>query len=68
MTLEWAGLRIRNWHRSLSAHMDAYLSAGFILRRYLEPVPEDKSLRDDPRFESWFRVPSFDVMVWEKSA
>jgi SAM-dependent methyltransferase len=67
MTLEWAGLRIRNWHRPLSAYMDAYLGAGLTLRRFIEPVP-DESLRGDPQFESWFRVPTFDVMVWEKAA
>jgi SAM-dependent methyltransferase len=68
MTLEWAGLRIRNWHRPLSAYMDAYLSAGFILRRFLEPAPQDESLRDDIRYESWFRVPTFDLQVWQKPA
>lgn len=66
MTLAWAGLRIRNWHRPLSAYMDAYLSAGFILRRFLEPAPQDQSLRDDIRYESWFRVPTFDLQVWQK--
>jgi len=66
LTLEWAGLRIRNWHRPLSAYMDAYLGAGLTLRRYLEPVPEDTSLAEKPRFESWFKVPTFDLMVWEK--
>jgi SAM-dependent methyltransferase len=65
--LEWAGLRIRNWHRPLSAYMDAYLSAGLTLRRYLEPMPADASLRNNPRFESWFSVPTFDVMLWEKT-
>lgn len=65
LTLEWAGLRIRNWHRPLSAYLEAYLGAGLTLRRYLEPMP-DESLRGDPRFESWFRVPTFDAMVWQK--
>jgi len=67
MTLEWAGLRVVNWHRPLSAYMDAYLSAGLTLRRYLEPVPPDDSLRHQPRFEAWYRVPNFDLMVWEKT-
>lgn len=66
LVLEWSGIRIRNWHRPLSAYMKAYLQAGLILRHYLEPVPDDQSLRDDPRFEDWFRVPLFDVMVWKK--
>jgi SAM-dependent methyltransferase len=65
--LEWEGMRIRNWHRPLSAYMDAYLSAGLILRSYLEPVPTDESLRNDDYFEDWFRVPIFDVMLWEKA-
>ena len=65
VTLEWAGLRIRNWHRPLSDYMHAYLGAGLVLRRFIEPHP-DESLRNDPRFESWFRVPTFDVMVWQK--
>jgi hypothetical protein len=66
MTLEWAGLRIRNWHRPLSAYMEAYLSAGFTLRAFLEPKPQDESLRNDVRYESWFRVPTFDLQVWQK--
>jgi hypothetical protein len=45
--------------------MEANLGAGLALRRYLEPMP-DESLRGDPRFESWFRVPTFDTMVWQK--
>ena len=66
VTLEWAGLRIRNWHRPLSAYMEAYLNAGFTLRRFLEPKPQDESLRNDIRYESWFRVPTFDLQVWQK--
>jgi hypothetical protein len=46
--------------------MDAYLSAGFQLRRFLEPKPQEESLRADPRYESWFRVPTFDLQVWQK--
>jgi hypothetical protein len=42
--------------------------AGFTLRHYLGPAPEDASLRDDPRFEDWYRVPLFNVMLWEKPA
>ena len=66
IVLEWAGMRILNWHRPLSAYMDAYLDAELTLRHYLEPMPPDDSMRDDPRFEDWYRVPNFDVMVWQK--
>jgi hypothetical protein len=48
--------------------MEAYLRAGFILRSYLEPQPEDLSLKDNDRYEDWFRVPNFDVMLWQKAA
>lgn len=64
---EWAGMKIVNWHRPLSAYMSAYLSSGLILQEFLEPVPEDESLRHHPDFEDWFRVPLFNVMKWRKS-
>lgn len=66
ITFNWRGHELTNWHRPLSAYMDAYLSSGLTLRRYLEPVPDDQSLRDDPKFEDWFRVSEFTVMRWEK--
>ena len=50
----------------LSAYMQAYLSANLILRRFLEPVPPDDSLRNNPRFEDWYRIPEFTVMRWQK--
>jgi hypothetical protein len=63
---EWCGVRIRNWHRPLSAYMQAYLGAGLTLSEFLEPVPADNRLRDDPYFEDWYRVPLFTVMKWQK--
>ena len=66
--LEWADMRIVNWHRPLANYMAAFLGAGLILRDFLTPVPEDQSLRDDPQTEDWFRVPLFNVMRWEKPA
>lgn len=65
---EWAGMRIVNWHRPLSAYMQAYLGAGLELRAFLEPVPADESLRDLNWAEDWFRVPLFTVMNWQKPA
>jgi len=66
IVLEIGGIHIVNWHRPLDAYMSAFLGAGLILRSFLEPVPKDGSLRDDPRFEDWYRVPLFNVMRWEK--
>ncbi|MDP9237693.1 MAG: class I SAM-dependent methyltransferase [Chloroflexota bacterium] len=59
-------IRITNWHRPLSAYMSAYLDAGLVLRSFLEPVPDDQSLRNDDFYEDWFRVPLFNVMKWQK--
>ncbi len=65
-TYEWLGIKIVNHHRPLSAYVAAYLGAGLQLREFLEPVPTDEALRDDPNSEDWFRVPEFNVMVWER--
>jgi hypothetical protein len=48
--------------------MDAFLGAGLVLERFLEPVPADESLRDDPYWEDLFRVPDFLAMRWRKPA
>ena len=64
--IEWEGRRVVNWHRPLSAYVRAFLAAGLELRDFLEPAPLTDALRDDPRFEDWYRVPDFTVMVWEK--
>ena len=61
-------IRIENYHRPLSAYMQAYLGAGLMLRAFEEPVPQDQSLRAQHYFEDWFRVPIFNVMLWEKPA
>ena len=39
-TYEWAGMRIVNWHRPLSALHGAFLAPGLQLRDFLEPVPK----------------------------
>ena len=63
---EWSGIRIVNWHRPLSAYMQAYLGEGLRLLEFLEPVPVDDELRADAFFEDWFRVNDFTVMKWQK--
>ena len=66
ITLNWRGHKVVNWHRPLSAYMQAYLSENLILRRFLEPAPPDDSLRHNPSFEDWYRIPEFTVMRWQK--
>jgi SAM-dependent methyltransferase len=65
--LQWAGISITNWHRPLSAYIEAFLGAGLVLERFLEPLPEDLSLRDDPSCEDWFRLPEFVAMRWRRA-
>ena len=66
ITLNWRGHKVVNWHRPLSTYMHAYLAANLILRRFLEPVPPNDSLRHNPRFEDWYRIPEFTLMRWQK--
>ena len=67
ITLNWRGHQVVNWHRPLSAYMQAYLSANLTLRNFLEPVPPTDTLRHNPRFEDWHRIPEFTVMRWQKA-
>jgi len=63
--VEWQGIRIRNWHRPLSAYITAYLRAGLTLRRFYEPTPPRELRGLHPDLDRAFRVPWFTVMVWE---
>jgi SAM-dependent methyltransferase len=60
---EWAGIRIENWHRPLSAYMAALLESGLHLTFFSEPEPVsgEVSRRDDYR-----RAPWFVVMEWRQ--
>lgn len=61
--VSWRGIRIRNWHRPLSAYMARFLDEGLILRMFDEPEPiggDPESIATDRR------VPWFYVMEWQK--
>jgi SAM-dependent methyltransferase len=60
---EWSGIRVENWHRPLSAYMDAFLTAGLTLTFFAEPAPISGTLRQQ---ESFRRVPWFVVMEWTR--
>lgn len=64
--LEWKGIRVHNYHRPLSSLMEAFLGAGLILRRYLEPTTIAGCPLVDA--EAYVRVPYGTAMVWEKPA
>jgi SAM-dependent methyltransferase len=65
-TVSWSGVSIINWHRPMSAYMQALLETGLRLTKYLEPVPTEQAVRDNPRVEDMLRVPLFHVMEWVK--
>lgn len=66
--VEWAGIRVLNYHRPLTAYMKALLGAGLILREYLEPVPSQEEVERNPELEYERRVPYLVAMLWEKPA
>jgi SAM-dependent methyltransferase len=63
--LEWAGIRIVNWHRPLSAYMAALLDCGLALTFFSEPGPVSG---EPTRQEVFRRVPWFVVMEWMRPA
>ena len=61
--IEWAGIRIRNWHRPLSAYMSSFLDSGLNLTFFSEPAPVSGDEAHQARAR---RVPWFVVMEWRK--
>jgi SAM-dependent methyltransferase len=63
--LEWSGIRVVNWHRPLTAYMNAFLEAGLALKFFSEPEP---SSGEEEQQERARRVPWFVVMEWQRPA
>jgi SAM-dependent methyltransferase len=63
--IEWAGIRIENWHRPLEAYMSALLESGLELVFFAEPGPRSGNEAHQDRFR---RVPWFVVMEWRRPA
>jgi SAM-dependent methyltransferase len=61
--IEWAGIRIQNWHRPLSAYMAALLERGLQLTFFSEPAPVSGDEAHQARAR---RVPWFVVMEWQR--
>ncbi len=62
----WHHIEVTQYHRPLADIMSAFLGAGLVLRRFLEPVPSAEAMREYPAFEDHARVPLFVVMEWTK--
>ncbi len=59
----WRGIHIENYHRPLSAYMEALIGCGLILEQYLEPA----SIEGAGENAEWYRrVPWAHIMVWRK--
>jgi 2-polyprenyl-3-methyl-5-hydroxy-6-metoxy-1,4-benzoquinol methylase len=60
---EWSGIRIKQYHRPLSAYMQAFLGAGLTLISFSEPpfIGGTDALRD-----RYNRMPWFHKMLWRK--
>lgn len=61
MQSEWAGIRVVNWHRPLSAYISAYLQAGLRLTFFDEPMPQSGEMEKQERYR---RMPWFNLMEW----
>jgi SAM-dependent methyltransferase len=61
--VEWAGIRIVNWHRPMETYMRLLLDQGLILAFFAEPRPVGG---DADFIERGTRVPWFHVMEWRK--
>jgi SAM-dependent methyltransferase len=61
--IEWAGIRIENWHRPLGAYMAALLQSGLQLTFFSEPEPASGEMSDQ---EVYRRAPWFVVMEWQR--
>ncbi len=61
---EYRGIRIRNFHRPLSAYVRALLGAGLRLTFFDEPSPSAEA--PPQKAASYRRAPWFLVMEWVK--
>ena len=58
---EWRDMRIRNWHRPLSAYMQAFLGSGLVLTHFDEPAPAGGP---EPKRSRNTNAPFFHIMEW----
>ncbi|MEM6473002.1 MAG: class I SAM-dependent methyltransferase [Planctomycetota bacterium] len=64
LDLEWRGIRISNYHRPLSYTLGLFLDEGYVLTKFIEPLPD----RSDPNFEDERRVPTFQIFTFDHVA
>ena len=57
MDLQWRGIDICNYHRPLSFLLGLFLDCGFLLDKFIEPLPEPT----DKNYQEEFRAPNFQI-------
>ncbi|KGJ04025.1 Methyltransferase domain-containing protein [Paracoccus halophilus] len=62
--VSWRGMLIRNWHRPLSAYMQALLECGLRLTHFDEPRPRGGNPDEVARYR---RVPYLHIMEWVRA-
>lgn len=62
----WNGISIVNYHRPLSAYLNAFIGQGLRLEKFLEPLPTDESVKLVPRLAEYQRIPFMVIMTWSK--
>lgn len=58
LDLEWDGIRIRNYHRPMSAILNEFFRSGALMDGFYEPLPAKES----PAYVDEFRAPCFQIM------
>lgn len=65
--VEWAGIRIVNYHRPLAKYMQAFLDAGLSLAAFEEPGLTAEQAEAHPKMANATRIPVFNVSLWRKA-
>jgi SAM-dependent methyltransferase len=60
LDLEWNGIRIRNFHRPMSAVLSEFFRSGALMDGFYEPLPAP----DSPAYADEFRAPCFQIMTF----
>lgn len=62
LDLEWRDIKIRNYHRPLSYTLGLFLDQGFVLTRFVEPLPDSF----DANYADEHRVPTFQILFLDR--
>lgn len=60
------GVRLTNFHRTLSTYVRAFLQAGFVLEDLIEPTVTPENAASYPQLDDELRVPNFIIYVLRK--